>query len=113
MHVQADDLERRSLCGAAANLPRFADRDTELVGPEPGRDVGMAPRIDIRIDAERDLCPRLPRARDRIDAVQLAVRFGIDGLDAQINRLFQFSARFADPSEHDLWRNETGAECNV
>ena len=55
----------------------------------------MAARIDVGIDAERDARARLPDlARESIDTIELALGLGIDGLDAEIDRLRQLAPVF-------------------
>ncbi len=72
-----------------AEVARFVNRDAELVGLEARRDVRMAARVDVRIDADRDPRACLPRAREGVDALELAFRLGVDRLDAEVDRLRQ------------------------
>ena len=69
--------------------------------------------VDIRIDAHGDAGADLTRAGDGVDSLQLALRLGIDRLHAKIDRLDELRLRLADAGEHDLGRNETGAQRDV
>ncbi len=112
--VQADDLEARRGATARRQMSRTASiGDAELVGLEPGRDVRMAPGVDVRVDAQRDARARLPLARQRVDPLDLAVRLGVDGPDAEIDRLRQLGRGLADAGEDDLRGDEAGAERDV
>ncbi len=105
--VQADELEAR-LAGQAPQQRRGGfDGHAELVGAPPGRDVRVGVRVDVGVHAQRD--PRLhaPRARQRVDAVRLAVRLDVDGLHAERDRTVEFVARLADAGEHDLSTGRT------
>ena len=76
-----------------ADLARRVAGDPELVGLQPGRDVRMAARVDVGIDPERHPGARLPFAREEIDPLELTLRFRIDGLDPEIDRLRQLRRR--------------------
>ena len=52
-------------------------------------------------------------AREPIDTIQLPFRFGVDGLDAEIDRLRQLGRCLADAGEHDLLGDEAGAQGDV
>ncbi len=56
---------------------------------------------------------RLALARDRVDAFELALRLGVDRLDAEVDGLRQLGAGLADAGEHDLGRDEPGAQRDV
>ena len=47
----------------------------------------MAARVDVGIDAQRDPGAGLPLAGERVDALELPFRLGVDRLDAEIDRL--------------------------
>ena len=113
VRVEADDLDAGTVAHPPAQIARLGDRDAELVGLETGRDVGMAARVDVGIDADGDARPRLPLARDRVDAIELALRLGVDRLDAEVDGLGQLRAGLADAGEHDLRRDEPGAQRDV
>ena len=53
----------------------------------------MAARVDVGVDAQRDAGARLPLAREQVDALELPFRFGVDRLDAEIDRLRQLRRR--------------------
>ena len=100
--------EPRGRCRATASIG-----DAELVGLQPGRNVRVAARVDVRVDAQRDAGARLPLAREQVDPLELAFRFRVDGLDAEVDRLRQLRGRLADAGEDDLRGNEAGAQRDV
>ena len=73
----------------------------------------MAACVDVGIDAERDPGARLPLPRQAIDPLELALRFGVDGLDAEIDRLRELRGGLADAGEDDLLGDEPGAQRDV
>ena len=53
---------------------------------------------------------RMPsRLRGAIDALQLACRLGVDGLEAELHGPLDFVGRFADAAEDDVRRREASA----
>ncbi len=52
----------------------------------------MAARVDVGVDAQRDARARLAPACNRVDAFELAIGLGIDGLDAEVDCLLQLRA---------------------
>ena len=111
--VEADDLDAGAIAHSQAQVARLVDRDAELVGLEAGRNVRMAARVDVRVDADGDAGARLALARDRVDAFELALRLRVDRLDAEVDGLRQLGAGLADAGEHDLRRDEPGAQRDV
>ena len=63
---------------------------------------GWLLRVDVGVDADRDLGARLALARDRVDAIELALRLGVDRLDAEVDGLRQLRVGLADAGEDDL-----------
>ena len=55
MHVDAGDAHAFELGGAGIDLARAADRNAEFVLGLSGRDLGVRLRIDVGIDADRDI----------------------------------------------------------
>ncbi len=113
VRVEADDLEARTILHALAQVAGLGDRHAELVGLEASRDVGMAASVDVGIDADGDARARLAGAGDGVDALELALRLGVDRLHAQVDRLRQLGACLADAGEDDLRRDEAGAQRDV
>ena len=113
VRVEADDLDAGAIAHSPAQVARFVDRHAELVGLEAGRNVRMAARVDIRVDADGDAGARLTLARDRVDPFELALRLRVDRLDAQVDGLRQLGAGLADAGEDDLGRDEPGAQRDV
>ena len=103
--VEADDLEpvgareARGRCRATASIG-----DAELVGLQAGRDVRMAPRVDVGVHPQRDARARLPLARQHVDPLELPFRLGVDRPDAEVDRLRQLRRGLADAGEDDLRR---------
>src|SRR6186997_2672496 len=65
VHIDAGDLEALELRSAGIDFARAADRDAELVFGLSGRDLVMRLRIDVGIDAYRDVGGAPFRRRDR------------------------------------------------
>ena len=74
MAANTDQLDVRTPGGVAADRFGIGIGNAELVVPQAGRDVGVRPGIDIRIDAKRNgrLQPQPPR--DGVDAFEFARR---------------------------------------
>ena len=70
----------------------------------------MALGVDVRVDAQRDARPPALGARRGVDALELAVRLGVDRLEAQADRLGDLARTLADPGEDDLVRPEAGPQ---
>ena len=85
--VQADDLQSVAPDRAAADVAHGVQRDAELVGLRPGRNVRVAAGVDVGVHAQRDARARLPLARQEVDALELPFRLGVDRLDAEVDRL--------------------------
>ena len=79
-------------------------RHAELVGLESGRDVRMAPRVDVGVDAERHRATvRRMALGERIETIELARRLDVDrGKVRARPRDSSSSARLADAGEDDL-----------
>ena len=70
------------LGGAGIDIAGAADRDAELVLCLAGRDLGVGPRIDVRIDAQRNVGAAAFARRDGGQQVELGFRFDVDAQDA-------------------------------
>ena len=55
MHVDAGDAHAVELGGAGINVARTADRNAEFVFGFSGGDLGVGLRVDVGIDADRDI----------------------------------------------------------
>src|SRR5215510_14182199 len=100
--MQADNLDSVARPEAPREIPDDIDWHAELVRLEAGRDVRMAASVDVGIHPQRDTRARAPLPGESIDAIQLPFRFRIDRLDAEIDRLRQFTWRFADTGKDNL-----------
>ena len=94
----------------AIHLPRVLQRHTELVALQPGRDVRMAPGVDVWIDAQGDARFATERARHRGDAIEFPGRFGVDRSDPLSDRELELVVRLAHAGEDDVRRREAGAK---
>ena len=52
MHVDAGDFKPWELCGARIHAAGAADRNAKFVLGLAGRDLGVCPRVNVRIDAQ-------------------------------------------------------------
>ena len=92
---------------------RFVDRHAELVRLEAGRNVRVALRVDVGIDAQRDARPRALRDGALIDAIELARRLDVDRQQAQRDGAIDLGGALADAGEHDLIGAEPAAHRDV
>ena len=106
MDVDADHLEAGPLRHVGEQQPRVADWHAELVAAHPGGDVRMAPGVDVGVHPQRH--PGAAALADRlgVDALQLAARFGVDGLEAEGDRPRDLGGALADAGEDDLVRRK-------
>ena len=110
MHVDAGNMQARQLRGMAIDLTRAADRDAELVFGFAGRDLGMGPGIDIRIDPDRNIDFARLAVSDLRQQFQFGLGFDIHAQNVFVDRERKFGRGLADAGEHDLlWRNAGGA----
>ena len=114
VRVQADDLEAGAVA-ACAGRGRARRRSTtpNLLVLRPVEMCGWlrASMSGLTRIATRARVCRV--ARDGVDALELARRLGVDGLDAEVDRLRQLGVRLADAGEDDLRRDEAGAQRDV
>ncbi len=89
------------------------DGHAELVVAQAGRDVRMALRIDVRIDAQRDPGLHAAGRGEAVEAVQLAWRLHVDGVEIEPHRALEFAGRLAHAREHDVARGEAAAQRHV
>ena len=112
---------RPTISSAVAAAARAADvarrrraATPNLLVLRPGRDVRMAARVDVRVDAQRDAGARLPLARERVDALELAFRLDVDRLDAEVDRLRRAPPRvLPTPVKTICGGDEAGAQRDV
>ena len=110
MHVDADDAHAFELGGAGIDVAGAADRNAEFVLGLAGRDLGVGLRIDVGIDADRNIGARGPwRRRWRRAARAPASDSTLTQRMPCIDRERQLARGLADAGEHDLARGGTPA----
>ena len=100
--IDANDLQARQVGGATVECRRGLDRDAELGGLEPGGNVRMGFRIDVRIDAQRNRRPHAMGAGDLVQLFQLGGRFDVEAADADLQPVRHFQAALADARKQYL-----------
>ena len=108
--VDADDLDPGQLRRARERGARVAVGDAELVGAQPGRDVGMRLRVDVGIDAQADARAPARSARDLAQQLELADALDVEAEDVERERALHLGARLADAREDDPLRRAAGGE---
>ena len=87
--------------GAQVRGLGVAQRNAELVLGEPGRDVGMRARVDVRIHAQRDPRAHAERAGRRVEQLELSERFDVEARDVGRERRVHLRRGLAGPGVHD------------
>ena len=106
--MNRDERERTPAPDRLQHVARLVERHAELVDLEAGRNVRMALRVDVGVDAHRHTCrPPEPRC-DRLDAGELPRRLDVDRLHAERDRGLEFRHRLADAGKHDIGRLKPG-----
>ena len=100
--VQSDDLEPVAAAHRAAHLAHVADGDAELVALQAGRDVRVALRVDVRIDAHGDagaVCraPAIASIRSISPSDSALIVFS-----PRLDGALELGVRLADAGEDDL-----------
>ncbi len=108
MHVDADDAHALELRGAGIDFARAADRNAEFVLGLAGRDLGVGLRIDIGIDADRNVGGAALGRGDAGEQFELRLGFDIDAENVLLDGERQFARGLADAGEHDLVRRHAG-----
>ena len=108
MNVDGDELERGTPGQAGEQPVGLVERHAELVDLEAGRNMRMAPGVDVGVDANRHARHEPRPHRQRLDALELAGRFDVDRLQPERHRAFELGVRLADAGEDDVARRETG-----
>ena len=109
MQVNGHEVQRGAPRQARAQLEGFVDGHAELVDLQARRDMGVAFRVDVRIDPDRDARHRTVPRGDGFDTRQLACRLDVDGLQPEWNRLLELGHRFPDAGENNVAEGEAGA----
>jgi hypothetical protein len=108
--VDADDLDPGQLRRARERGARVAVGDAELVGAQPGRDVGMCLRVDVGIDAQADAGAPTRDARDLAQQLELADALDVEAEDVARERALHLGARLADAREDNPLRGDADGE---
>ena len=110
MHVHPVHRDSRHRRGAAAERRGAGDGDAELVAAPAGRDLVVRARVDIRVDAQRDLRRHAERRRH----FRHQREFGF-GLDVQLHdsvreREGDLRPHLADAGKQDVGGSDPGGE---
>ena len=108
--VDADGRERRPRLHLAEQRRRRLDRHAELVRLEAGRDVRMAPGVDVGVDAQGDPGDDAAVGGEPGQPVQLPGRLDVDGQQAERDGAVEFVEALADAGEDDLGGREPAAQ---
>ena len=108
VHVDRDELQRTACRNGREQLARGVERHAELVDLEARGNVGVAFRVDVRVDSDRDARRAAGPLGDRLDARQLSSRFDVDRLQPERDAALELGCRLADAGEHDFRRLEPG-----
>ena len=92
------------------DLPGAGDRDPELVLGPAGRDLGVGPGVDVRVDADRDRRLAAAGSRDLGERLELGLRLDVEAQDAVVEGVGHLGAGLGDPGEHDPLARDSGRE---
>ena len=110
MHVDAGDGDSRQRRGVAIDGAGPLDRYAELVLGLAGGDLGMGQRVDVRVDAQRDMCGSPLRRGDPRQHRQFGLRLDVEAEDVLVERQRQLGLGLADAGKRDpLARHAGGA----
>ena len=102
VHVKGDQFERSAAPDRLEQRAHIVERNPELVDLEPGRNVRMALRIDVGVDAQRHARHQPQPRGDRFDATKLPHRLDVDRLETERHGAFELGGRLADAGEDDV-----------
>ncbi len=113
VHVHGHQLQKRPAVERREQLARGVERHAELVDLEPGRNVRMAPGVDVGVDADGDAGGAAETCGDGLDPRQLASRLHVDRLQPERHGCFELRWRLADAGEDDVVRLEPHATGDI
>ena len=99
VHLHADNFDIAHSRRAFINRRDVIERDAKLVLVRTGRDVFVGVRFDVGIHTQRNGSTQVFCAGDVIDLFQFLLAFDVEAVNAFLQRVFDFLARFADSSE--------------
>src|SRR5690554_5389392 len=102
MHRQPNKLERIARQGAREERLDLFNRDAEFRRVEPGRDIRMRLRIDVRVYAESDARLLFEGARDLFDELELEGALHMDRADAGLDGFAELVPRLPDARVDDF-----------
>ena len=70
----------------------------------------MAAGIDVGVHADRDPGARPAGGGNRVDALDLPLRLGVDAAEAELDGPGELGVGLTHPGEHDLLGSESGAQ---
>ncbi len=94
--------------GPRVGRGRVVDGDAELVLLAAGGDLVMRLRVDVGVDADRDVHGRALRRGDAGQRLELRQGFDVDLVHTMRDRAFQLGARLADAGIDDALRRHAG-----
>ena len=109
MHVDADDANAIELGGTRIDLARSANRYAEFVLGLASRDLGVGLRIDVGIDADRDVGAAILVGGDGGKKLELRLRFNVDAENTVLDRERELVLGLADAGEHNFCRRNAGS----
>ncbi len=110
MAVHADDIDMPQRHGFLVGLQGSLYIDAELGLLHSGGNIRMRLRIDVGVDAQRDLRALAERHGDLVEREQLLAGLDVEAADARQQRLLHLGHGLADAREHDLARIAAGLE---
>ena len=102
MHVDAGHFQARKLGGPRIGGAGVLPADAELVLRLAGGDLPVRFRVDIRVDAQRDIGRQPQRGGARRKLLELGHRFDVEAEDAGLEREVHFARGLADTGKQDL-----------
>ena len=110
MHVDAGEAHAWKPRAVGVDLAGPQPGNAELVLGLAGGDLVVGPGVDIRIDADGDVDGPSLGGGNFGDAFDLGFGFGVEAVDAGIDREGDLAGRLADPGKDDPLRRAAGGE---
>ena len=108
VHVDPVDGETGQCAGAGEHFAGARDRHAELVLRLAGRDLGVGPGVDVRVDADGDRGDRAARRGDGRKRFELRFGLHVEAEDLFVEAQGHLGVRLADAGEDDLVTGHAG-----